>query len=420
MPVEREPKSIIRYAFYAFIFSVPFEGALGGLFLLGLALIGSTLCQPALFLKAPPRAFWCFAVYLVVMGVLAVSGVLEAPQDAEFRGAVVTQLFRFSQLLVFFWIAYRLLMFEGVVRSTLLTLAASCVLLAVLQAAGVVTTETGRAGLERISTFGDNPNIVASILGAGLLCLVGLAYGRQDMTLRLRVLAWLTSGFLLVGIVRTGSRGSLLALVLALIALTVRPSAIAERMKTILIALLMIVVLAVASYQIDAVRERWEMTYFDRDAAGRQVLLPAAWEMFLEKPTLGWGPVNHAYEMAVRSRKPMGDPHNLYLWILIETGLAGAIPFFLGLWLCWLGVWRARSGPQGSLPLALFLFVLVINLKGTYLYVKLFWIVMAYALATGSYAIVSAKQYFRPFPIVAKAPRSPAVAGRSFRNLRGL
>jgi O-antigen ligase len=354
------------------------------------------------------------------MVILAVFGVLEAPQDAEFRAAVITQLFRFSQLLVFFWIAYRLLMFEGVVRSTLLTLAASCVLLAVLQTAGVVTTETGRAGLERISTFGDNPNIVAAILGAGLLCLVGLAYGRQDMTLKLRILAWLTSGFLLIGIVRTGSRGSLLALVLALIALTVRPSVIAERMKIMLIALLMIVVLAVASYQIDAVRERWEMTYFDRDAAGRQVLLPAAWEMFLEKPTLGWGPVSHAYEMAVRSRKPMGDPHNLYLWILIETGLVGAIPFFLGLWLCWLGVWRARHGPQGSLPLALFLFVLVINLKGTYLYVKLFWIVMAYALATGSYAIVSARQYFRPFPIVAKVPRSQALAGRSFRNLRRL
>ncbi len=392
------PKPIIRYAFYSFIFSVPFEGALGGLFLLGLILIASTLCQPALFLKTPPKAFWYFTTYLLVLAILGLFGVLKTPEDTEFTSTTVRQLFRFFQLLVFFWIAYNLMMFEAVVKVTLLTLATSCVLVAVLQAAGVITTEQGPTGLERMSTFGDNPNIVAAILGAGLISLVGLAYGRKDMTAKMRLLAWLTSGFLLIAIVRTGSRGNLLALVLALVALALKPSAIAERMKTILIAFLVIVSLAVASYQIDAVRERWEMTYYEGDVAGRQVLVPAAWEMFLEKPLFGWGPVSHSYEMAVRSRKAMGDPHNLYLWILIETGLVGAIPFFFGLWFCWRSVWRARAGPQGSLPLALLFFVLAINLKGTYLYVKLFWVVLAYALASGSYALASATKHLQTFP----------------------
>ena len=143
---------------------------------------------------------------------------------------------------------------------------------------------------------------MASILGVGLLSLVGLAYGRKDMSMKVRLLAWLTSGFLLIAIVQTGARGNLLALILALIALTVKPSAIAERMKTILIALIVIVSLAVASYQIDAVRERWERTYYEGDVAGRQVLLPAAWGMFLEKPIMGWGPVSQSYEMASSDR----------------------------------------------------------------------------------------------------------------------
>jgi O-antigen ligase len=394
-----EPKAIIRYAYYLFVFSLPFEGAVGGLFLLGLLLAGSTLCQPRLFFKPPPKAFWCFVIYLAVAAVFGLFGILDAPQDSELRSAILSQLLRFCQLLVFFLIAYRLMIFESIEKRALLTFAVSCVLVALLDASGVITTEVGQG---RMTTFEDNPNRVASVLGVGLISLVGLAYGRKDMTIKVRLLAWLTSGFLLIAMVRTGARGNLLALIMAVIVLTVRPAAIAERMKTVLIAIVVIASLAVASYQIDAVRQRWEKTYYEGDVAGRQVLLPAAWEMFLEKPLFGWGPITHSYEMAVRTRKAVGDPHNLYLWILIETGILGAIPFFLGVWLCWRSAWRARDGVQGSLPLALVFFLLAINLKGTYLMFKLFWVVLAYALASSSYALASSKNCLQKFPIIAK------------------
>jgi hypothetical protein len=197
-----EPKAIIRYAFYAFIFCVPFDGVVGGLFFLGLILAGSTLCQPRFFLKPPPKAFWCFAIYLSVVAVLGLFGILVAPEDAEFRGAIISQLFRFSQLLVLFWISYRLMMFEPIVKPTLLTLAVSCIVFALLLAAGVevVAREGGPAGLERASAVATNPNTVATVLGAGLLILFGLAYGRKDVSIKVRLHAWLSSGFLLITI----------------------------------------------------------------------------------------------------------------------------------------------------------------------------------------------------------------------------
>jgi O-antigen ligase len=106
--------------------------------------------------------------------------------------------------------------------------------------------------------------------------------------------------------------------------------------------------------------------------------------------------------MAARTGRQGADPHNLYLWLLLETGLLGAGPFFLGLWLCWRSAWRARGSVQGSLPLALLFFLLAVNMKGTLLYTKMLWVVLAYALASGSYAVASSRNHWQTFPALAK------------------
>ncbi|MGH7926755.1 MAG: hypothetical protein ACREQV_03060, partial [Candidatus Binatia bacterium] len=104
--VSSGPKAAIRYAYYVFIFSLPFEGAIGGLLVFGIVLAGLTLSQPRLFIKNPPKAFWCFLIYMSVVAVLGLFMILDAPQDTKLRGALISQLFRFSQFLVFLWIAY--------------------------------------------------------------------------------------------------------------------------------------------------------------------------------------------------------------------------------------------------------------------------------------------------------------------------
>src|SRR5262249_50542735 len=65
-------------------------------------------------------------------------------------------------------------------------------------------------------------------------------------------------------------------------------------------------------------------------------------------------------------------------------GLLGAVPFFAGLWLCWHAAWKARHSIQGVVPVALLLCFLTITAKGTWLTDKLFWVVLAYALASSS------------------------------------
>jgi O-antigen ligase len=132
---------------------------------------------------------------------------------------------------------------------------------------------------------------------------------------------------------------------------------------------------------------RFEDALVRGDLAKREDLYPTAWKMFLERPLLGWGPVNHNYELEWRLRDPRyieQDTHNLLLELLTATGLLGAIPFLAGTWLCMRAAWRARAGPRGVLPVAMGITVLMINMSVDWIFTKTFWLVLAYALASGS------------------------------------
>jgi hypothetical protein len=107
---------------------------------------------------------------------------------------------------------------------------------------------------------------------------------------------------------------------------------------------------------------------------------------------------------------------------LKETGLLGAFPLFVGLWLCWRSTWRARRSSHGTVALALLLLMLVQNLKGTYLFFKIFWFVLAYAAASGTYVIARARGYspsvrFRKPQRIAQFDKCPPMS-RS-RHLKG-
>lgn len=387
------PKVGIRYIFYAFIFCLPFEGAgigVGALFLIkifGIALAGLALCQPRLFIRTPTKAFWFFATYVCVFIVLGLVGIMSNPQDDQLLAAVLQYLVRLFQFLVLFWITHELMKFDFIVRVTFLTLGVSCIILSLLQISGIAATNWAQG---RVSTFEDNPIVVASVLSLGLLGIVGLAYVWKDATTKLRVLAWLSCGILLSAIVRTGSRGTLIALPLALIALSLGRTSISAKAKTALIGLAVTGFMVWTAYQIPAVRERFERTYYEGDMSGRQDRLAASWEMFLERPIIGWGPVEHVHEHGRRINQ-IGDPHNLIFWLLNETGLLGTIPFLIGFWLCLRSAWMARTGAQRGLPLAQLFFVFIVSMDAGFLYYKWFWFILSYALASASSAFGSSR-----------------------------
>jgi len=286
-------------------------------------------------------------------------------------------------MLILFWISYNLMKEEGVVKGTLLTLAASCAVLAILQALGILDNVTSHG---RVTVLRQNPNTLASVLSLGLLALVGLAYGRTEVDRKVRFLAWVLFGLLASSILSTGSRGPMVALIGGLAFFMLGGRSFGRKYKVGLVVILAVGSLVLASYQNQVVRERWEETFYEGSLSKRERIFPEAWAMFLERPFFGWGTEYNVRELGRRMGGHRTDTHNSYLWALTETGLVGAIPFLTALWICWRAAWRARAGPQGVLPIALLVCLLLINMSGTYIVRKLFWVVLAYALASNTHS----------------------------------
>jgi O-antigen ligase len=391
------PTLTVRYVYYAFIFSLPFEKAdveiggfplsrILGFILVAVAIAAALLGKHRLRLEVPPKAFWFFMVYLGVYVALGVNVIVNSGPDAGLQTPVIQGIRTLIQLLIVFWISYNLMQYERITKGALQTLALSCIIVAGLQSLGMTGDITTQG---RQAAFGSNENMIAEILSLGLLIVVGLAYGRENTDLKSRFVFWLCSGVLALSIVITGSRGSIIAVMAGLLVLFLKGKTLKFKLKMGTVVILAVSLLGWLSYEIPAVRERWERTYYEGDTAGRDAIFGAAWEIFLEKPFTGWGPVNHIYE--VGSRLGLGDSkdtHNIVLWILTESGLVGAVPFFWGLLLCWRAAWRSRHGIQGSLPMSLLVFILIRGMSGSAHYDKLFWVVLAYALSSASYVSV--------------------------------
>ena len=399
------PITVIRWLFYAFVFSLTFEtaGEEMGLIepptLIGGMLVLSTLLQPGLFLRWPPKGFWCFIIFLylfVMMGLM---------EPAAYRSLFIHDLTVLFQLTLLAWIAYNLMRDSATAERALLTLAVACSLLAVLQLLGVAHSAIDAKGsVQRAAAFGFHPNHLARILVLGMLALVGALYSRKQNLTRPLIIAGPVLIILTAVLIQTGSRGAILALGLALLTFALRKGSLGKKAVNIFGLLFLLGLLALAAFQSDVMRTRFEETIEDGDMARRELIYPTAWEMFKEKPLLGWGPVTSMYELGNRLGHPEEEtknPHNLILYGIVTAGVLGSLPLFLGIGLAALSAWRARNGPHGMLPLAMVIAVLAANMSGVWLFNKLHWIVMAYALAAVGYPVGQAF-----LPVKAEAPRS--------------
>ena len=378
------PTRVIRCLFYAFVLSLPFEtvgeGWLEPTTILGGLLLLSALLQPGLFLRWPPKGFWCFIIYLYVFASLSLL------EPSSYRSLSVLNVFLLAQLTVLGWIGFSLMRDRQTAERALLTFGAGCVLLSLLQVTGIASRAVeAEAAIVRVTAFGFHPNNLARILLLGMLALVGLTFGRSKSLLRPIFITWPFILLIGVALVQTGSRGGLLALAAGMMTLVMRRGTVMIKVLNGVGLLVLLGIFFVVALQSDIMRARFEETLEEGDVARREQIYPTAWQMFQEKPLLGWGPISSTYELGMRLGHPEEEtknPHNLVLFGLVSTGLVGSLPLFIGIGFAALSAWKTRHGPHGILPLAMLVAVLVANMSGLWLFNKLHWLVMAYALAS--------------------------------------
>lgn len=380
---------MIRWLFYAFIFSLIFEtiGESEGLIepptVVGALLVLSILLQPRLFLRWPPKGFWCFIVYIyffVAMGLM---------EPAAYRPLFLNDIKVLFQLALLGWISFNIMRDPATAEKALLTLGIACSFLAVLQFSGLAHSAVEAKGsVVRAAVFGFHPNHLARILILGMLAFASILYSRrQNLTVSLLVIAPLLL-ILSAVLLQTGSRGAILALGAALMTFALAKGTLKKKLLNIFGLILLLGVLGVAVLESDVMRSRFEETIEEGDLARRELIYPTAFQMFKEKPLLGWGPVTSIYELGMRLGHPeeeVKNSHNLILHGVVTSGLIGSFPLFLGIGFAVFSAWKARNGAHGMLPLAMVIAVLVVNMSGVWLYNKLHWITMAYALASVYY-----------------------------------
>ena len=378
---------VVRWAFYFFVATIPFEAADFGLpveittISLGLLLF-SLLFQIPLCLRRPPLAFGLFLLYLILVGIPYFFMDETYAHDMEWQWMIQ------AQLVLMCWIAYNVARSEQVFRRSLLVLGLSCMLVAILQLTGLSNHFGGYEGLtQRVAAFGFHPNNIARILSLGLLSLIGLAYGFRRSFIQPRHVVWI--GFVIIGaaIVQTGSRGGLLALGAGIFVFALRTGDISVKVRNAFLVLAGFGVLLLVVAQFEYTMSRFESALEEGELARRDQIYAIAWDMFLERPVFGWGLPTSQFELGARLAHPeevRKNAHNLVLHMLIVGGILGSAPFFLGMLLALLSSWRARQGVRGILPLSLITTVLIANMSGNWSSNKMHWLVTGFALASGA------------------------------------
>jgi O-antigen ligase len=352
-------------------------------------LVGSLIFQPDLALRKPPVAFGLFVLYVIVFTIPTALGYTPVQEEAEWQLKVLIHL------VIMGWVVFNIMKNQEVARTGLIVLGVACATLAALQVTGISETNAGyESTSDRTTSFGFHPNNLARILALGMLAIVGLAYGTRR---GLKKLGLLVPAFILLigyAIIQTGSRGGLLALFAGLMVIVLGDGSARSRARNAVLvgaAVLFIAGLAITS---ELTASRFENALDDGDLARRELIYPMAWEMFLEKPLVGWGGKASEYELGARLGHPEEEsknPHNLILYLLVATGLVGAVPMLAGIGLALYAAWSTRTGGLGVLPLAMLVTVLVANMSGLWLHNKMHWFVIALALSTVS--VVRGRQF---------------------------
>ena len=150
------------------------------------------------------------------------------------------------------------------------------------------------------SVLGQNPNNMANNISLGLVALMGFAFGRNKTLPWAKYVAAPLAVIMVGAIIDTGSRGALLALGIGFAAFAIRGKTLWAKAKSLVIVLAVLGGLVLAVLQTPSLVSRYKQTIYGNNMAGRENIFPAAWDMFKEKPFIGWGPIDNMYELGRR------------------------------------------------------------------------------------------------------------------------
>jgi O-antigen ligase len=413
---------IIQLAMYVFVVSIPFESSLlamqagGYTFGLEAAASLSRIAGALLVLAALTDVRHAFGGRSWARWGFLAFGLFSAARllDNHFRiqyPITITALSISWTILLFFIIA-------GLWRDPVLRRRSMILLLyalgavALLQLMGSAYSRTGEmvygSEWQRVAAFGQDPNFIGAQFGAGLLLALLTALRIIPSGRFTARIAWLFSLLCLVALVQTGSRGAVLSVGLASLALFLGRQTRRNRFRITIAAMVVVAIIAGFVLTNAGFVARFEGIFQSLEREERPEIYRRSIEMAKDALFFGYGPERNVLLLGESFGRPARDTHNILLWALTATGLFGLTLYLIGAAGCLGRAFRARTGPDGVAPLTVGVMAFIFGQTAGWHQLKIFWILMAFSAS----ATIGA-------PIARKAGRSIRLTFRTGKNPAG-
>jgi O-antigen ligase len=407
--------STIAYAaLWIFVFSLPWENAFVTYFpgvsivtkVTGALALGAMLAFVLMSGRVRRWRVFHVAGLLLVMWAAGELFVFQVGEKLPFK------FWTYVQLLVMLWIIWEL----APSWSRQLGLLAAFVFGSyVASFATILLYRRAGGSLRRFAGFESDPNSLAMTLALALPMAWYLS-----VTTRSPVLRWACRGYMAIGLVAiglTGSRGGMLATIVALMIVPLTMTKLTPGRMAAAIGMLMLSGALAVAYVPEKVVERLATTGTEVEElslGGRFTLWRAGVKAFAQRPITGYGVGNWRHAVSPWLGPTPQVAHNSYLSVLVELGLVGLL-LYLSMFVAVFLATRSLPSLERRFALVLLGTLCVAMLPLSWEEQKSVWFILA-ALLGLAYAARPGGAFRRP-PLQAAPVVSPTMAARSRERL---
>jgi len=375
-------------ALLVFIFSIPFENwdpfGIAHVFsitkMAGLIYALTTLFIAKRSFSFSKQVFFPFKILFFFYLLLTLISIFNFDDLNTFSPINLT-LF---QNIIMYWIIGSDLIYRNVsIKQIMLYFILSVFLMGVLLIFGIGVGAEYVEGMSRLTFFENNANIIGILGGLSLTFVVYFilnpkkAFGKKSYYL-LVTIPFSTNILLL-----SGSRGALISTILAIVGMFIfRKDSGQKKVLQYLFLFLAGSIFLNKMLESQVIYQRLMETTEEGDLGGRGLIWNHTLEIYERSPVIGWGNTGFEKEMTI-THGYFKDTHNLFLYILVTTGIIGFVIFMYFLYLHFKSAVRFYKYEEDVIMLGLLLFYITTVFKsGGIINDKLMWILLAIIIAT--------------------------------------
>lgn len=377
-----------RICLLLFIFSLPFEywdpfgiasffsvTKMAGFMYAGVALfIGKESFDQSIFKYI--RLLLLLWILLVILSML------------NYIGTNTVSIFNFSliQNILMYWLIATDIKKRNVhIKSIMLSFVLSIVLMSILLMFGIGLGQEFEEGVSRITFFENNPNTVGVLAGLAIVFSLYFILNPSKTFQKKGTLALLALPGFINLLMLSGSRGALITTALSIVIMLIMNKS--TPFKRILQFGLLVIA---TSYFLDKLMEsevmykRLTQSIEEGGTGGRDEIWDNVIDIWSTKPLLGYGTTGFETEI-VKIYGVRKDSHNLFLYILVTTGIVG---IFIFLYFFFFHIKRAveefKEGDVFKITILVFYLTTVVKAGGV-INNKLMWLLLAIIISAELY-----------------------------------